>query len=194
MTRDDDAFEARVQARAEVLRRRRAEQPDRAGVPDEQIDRYARLFLTSEDRRAAIKLGRSSLYCSGSSGYWERAAEDYVPPTFPRCHRTPAELGADMPVRQKNSRYVYTGTPPRHLKPDSDMTEVHRQTLAEVAKARAALHRRIRAAERADSALHEATEGRLSLAVISYGRHPVSWEQAHKEADQFAEGMLRDHG
>ena len=78
---------------------------------------------------------------------------------------------------------------PQHGKADADLTEENRQTLAEVATARAALRRRIRTAELVAGDLHEATGGRLSLAATCYDR-PVSWEQAHQEAGRFGEAML----
>lgn len=38
-------------------------------------------------------------------------------PSCPNCHRTVAELGAEMPDPWKGSRTAWKGKPPRHLKP-----------------------------------------------------------------------------
>jgi hypothetical protein len=159
----------------------------------EDQDQVTGLALILRDIRARKRRIARSIYCSGSTQWWERATEDNGPPTCRYCHQTPAEMGAAMmPKLHSNSVRVYLGTPPAHLKPDADTTEENRQTLAEVKKVRAGLRRRIRAAERAARELHEASEGRLSLTPTLHGR-PASWEQAQQEASQAGEDLLRGY-
>jgi hypothetical protein len=143
--------------------------------------------LDLAQRSAARRI--ASVYCYGSNEYWGAAAEDNGPPVCSRCGRTPAELGAEMPVQRKRSTRLYNGMVPQHLKSDDDMTDANRQTLDLVRRKRDLLHRRIRAAERDANELHESSGGTLSLIPTSYGR-PITWEQAHQAADWAYREML----
>lgn len=72
-------------------------------------------MLRHGDERIARE--KASPWCPGGDTHgWEPGAM----PACPRCHRTPNEMGVDMPRRHKSSKTVWNGRVPRHPKPGKE--------------------------------------------------------------------------
>jgi hypothetical protein len=83
-------------------------------TPDPRQDRIAGTFASIRLRQARTA---ATGVCIGSGLEWDRGPE----PTCLQCHRTPAELGVEMPARHKASTEVWNGRVPRHAQPGREL-------------------------------------------------------------------------